>query len=344
MNELKFNNLEALHWLWLVVVALVIMVIGLHVQRRRLQRFASAALIGRLVPGMSVVRRYVRLVLVAAAMLLLTFSLLDPRWGKTEEEVQQQGIDILIVLDVSRSMLAEDAKPNRLERAKQYIQDLIEELGGDRVGLITAAGSGALACPLTVDYGALRLSLEQVGPQQAARGGSLLGDALRVAGSSFTDQIKDYKAVILFSDGEDHGSYPLEAARKLFEEQGIRVFTVGLGDEEEGARIPIGESGQRYLMYEGQEVWSRLDSRALREMALAAGGAYIPAGTANLDMGSIYRERIAPASKRQFGTTRIQRYHARYQWFATFALVLLLIDSLMSDRRRHSRAALEVPA
>jgi Ca-activated chloride channel family protein len=318
-----------------VLLIAIVAMLGLHVGRRRLASLAAPSLLRHLVPRFSMGRKYLRAILVLLAMVLLVVCLIDPRWGVTRQEVRQQGIDIQVVLDVSRSMLAEDAAPNRLERSRQYILDLVEQLGGDRIGLITAAGTPAVACPLTIDYGAFRLALEQVGPQTAARGGSLLGDALRLAESSFTDEIKDYKAVIVFSDGEDHGSFPLEAAAGLYEEQGIRIYTVGVGDADEGARIPVDDG--RYLVYEGQEVWSRMDAGLLRSMALDSGGAYIPAGTSNIDMGQIYQERIAPVTKRQFGTTTIERHHAQYQWFAAAALALLLIESLISDRRSTPR-------
>lgn len=337
--DLRFNHLEALNWLWLVAAAAALVAWALTSQRRRLQRMATDVVLARLVPSLSVARRATRSGLVLAAMVLLVVSLLDPRWGVTYEEVQQQGIDMFIAVDVSRSMLAEDVRPNRLERAKQYARDLLDEVGGDRVGLITFAGVPSLACPLTVDYGALRLSLDEAAPELVARGGSNIGDALRLAGESFTDDVKDYKVVVLLTDGEDHDSFPVEAAAQLHEDLGVRVYAVGLGDSEDGARIPVEQAGQRvYLVHEGQQVWTRMDDDLLRSIALAADGAYVPAGTRPVDLGRVYEERIAPATKRDFGTARIRQYHVQFQWFAGLALALLLIEMLVADRRTRAAA------
>jgi Ca-activated chloride channel family protein len=332
--DFRVQHLEALHWLWVVGAMLILIVAGFQFRRRARDRLADASLHDRLMPQAGRGRRIVRAVLVPAAALMLVIAALDVRWGVRYEPVQQRGIDIMIVLDTSRSMLAEDARPSRMERARQCIGDLVSRLAGDRVGLVTFAGHPALRCPLTVDYGAFLLSLETVTTESAARGGSLLGDALRLAGDSFTDDLPEYKAIIVFTDGEDHGSYPLEAARKLAQERSLPIYTVGIGDSDEGARIPVETDGQRvYLKYEGEEVWSKLDSALLRDVALATGGAYVPVGTGTVDMGRVWEDRIEPAAQREFESTFVKRYAARYQWFAALALILLLVESYMSDRR-----------
>ncbi|MHC4383804.1 MAG: vWA domain-containing protein [Planctomycetota bacterium] len=336
--EVRFNHLEALHWLWLVAALGVIIGVGFALRHRDLRRFASEALLGRLLPRTSYGRKYAGAVLTLLALVALVAALIDPRWGVTYRQVQQRGIDLVVVLDVSRSMLAEDARPNRLQRAKQYIGDLVDQLGGDRVALVTAAGSAELRCPLTVDHGAFRLALATATPEAAPRGGSLLGDALRKASEVFTDEVPDHKAIIVFTDGEDHGSYPLEAAQRVHETLSVPVFTVGIGDSDEGARIPITVDEQRvYLTYDGQEVWSKMNASALREMALATGGAYVPLGTGSADMGRIYTERIAPLARREFDATTVKRHHPQYQWFAGLALVLLVVESLTGDRRTPAR-------
>ncbi|MDY7110086.1 MAG: VWA domain-containing protein [Planctomycetota bacterium] len=332
--DFRFQHLEALHWLWVVGAMLVLVIAGFQLRRRARDRLADASLHDRLMPQAGRGRRVLRAVLVIAAGVMLVIAALDVRWGVSYEPVRQRGIDIMIVLDTSRSMLAEDVRPNRLERARQCIGDLVSRLAGDRVGLVTFAGHAALRCPLTVDYGAFLLSLETVTTESAGRGGSLLGDALRLAGDSFTDDLPEYKAIIVFTDGEDHGSYPLEAARKLAEARSLPIYTVGIGDRDEGARIPTEVDGQRvYLKYQGEEVWSKLDSSLLRDIALAAGGAYVPVGTGTVDMDRVWKDRIEPAAKREFESTFVKRYTARYQWFAGLALLLLLVESCMGDRR-----------
>jgi Ca-activated chloride channel family protein len=332
--ELRFNHLEALHWLWLVAALVAVMAAGFALRRRDLRRFASAPVLARLLPRTSFGRQYAGAVLTGLALIALVAALIDPRWGVTYRQVQQRGIDLVVILDVSRSMLAEDARPNRLARARQYIGDLVGRLGGDRVALIIAAGTAELKCPLTVDHGAFRLALAGARPEAAPRGGSLLGDALRLAEQVFTDQIQDHKAVIIFSDGEDHGSYPLEAARKLHEALAVPVYSVGIGDAGEGARIPIEVDGQRvYLTYDGQEVWSKMNAELLRDIALATGGAYVPVGTGTVDMGGIYAERIEPMARRELDAADVKRHTPRFQWFAGLALMLLVAESLIGDRR-----------
>jgi Ca-activated chloride channel family protein len=336
----RFYHLESLHWLWLVCGLALLLVYSTTRVRSAMQRFVSAPLLWQVAPRFSITRRVLAGVLVIGAMTALVAALLDPRWGVRYEEVHRRGNDIIFVLDVSRSMLGEDVTPNRLERAKQYINDVVDQLAGDRVALVTFAGVPAVKCPLTVDYAAFRLSLGEATVESAARGGSLLGDALRLAGESFTDETKDFKSVIVFSDGEDQGSYPAEAAHNLLEDHGAKVYTVGIGDSQTGARIPVIQNNQRtYLTYQGQEVWTKMNGDALREMALTGGGAYFPVGTGTVDLGEYYRRVIAPSSSRELDSSRIRVDTPQYQWFAGLALLLLLVESLMSLQRSSPRAA-----
>jgi Ca-activated chloride channel family protein len=333
--DVRFFQLQSLHWLWVVLALAAVAGWSLWRRERLLRRLVDASLIGRLAPRRSRARPRLRAAVVIVALVALVAAMLDPRWGVRYEDVHHRGIDVIFAIDVSRSMLAEDARPSRLERARQCVADALEALRGDRAGLLTFAGDAAIRAPLTVDYGALRLALDEVAPQAAARGGSNLGDAIRIAAQSFTDDVRDHKAIVLLSDGEDHGSYPVEAARQAFSERGIRVYTVGLGDAHEGSRIPVPEGGQRrFLLHEGREVWSKMDTATLRDMALAGGGAFVPAGTSSVDFGQLYEDRIEPTvAGRDLEARRVRRYTARYQWFAGLALLLLLVETFMSDRR-----------
>ncbi len=215
-----------------------------------------------------------------ATLLLLVLCLLDIRWGKVEREIPQKGIEVMFVLDVSRSMLAEDVAPNRLERAKQMIKDSIDEMSGDRVGLAIFAGEVRQRIPMTNHYDDFKQTLDEVGPADLARGGSRLGDAITVAADGFLSQTNDHQAMVILTDGEDQESKPLQAAETVHNERGIRIFTIGLGDIEQGARVPIQNDGARnYLQHDGQQVWSKLDGKTLSEIAQLTSGAYIPAGT-----------------------------------------------------------------
>lgn len=340
--DFRINQLESLHWLWLVAAATGLLAIGLVRQRRNLGRFTTRDLLGRLTAGVSVARRRWSAVLLILSLVLIVVALLDPRWGVTYRQVEQRGSDILILLDVSKSMLAEDVRPNRLARARQYVRDLVDQLGGDRIGLITFAGAPSLRCPLTVDYGAFLLALDLVDVEVAPREGSMLGDALRMASDSFTDEAPDYKAVILLSDGEDHGSYPLEAAQRLHERLNVPIITIGIGDSDEGARIPMQIDGQQtYLTYRGQEVWSTMNPRLMRELALATGGLFVPAGTGYADMQTIYEQRIEDLARRELDAISTTYHHAQYQWFAGAALVLLIIETALGNKRTTTQPARE---
>jgi Ca-activated chloride channel family protein len=336
--DLFIEQPAALHWLWGAMVAAVLIVLAIRGRARGLRRFAESPLMKRLTPELSVLRRWVRAVLLMLAMLLLVAAMLDVRWGRRVVQLPQRGIDVIVVLDVSRSMLAEDVRPNRLVRAKQMVSDMMEGMGGDRVGIVTFAGSAVLSCPLTGDFGAVRMILEEIDTLSSERGGSLLGDAVRLASESFTDEIKDHKAIVVISDGEDHDSFPVEAARQAFEERGIRAYTVGIGDAEEGARIPIVQNGLgQYLTYDGEEVWSKMNPEILRSMALAAGGAYVPAGTSLVDLGEVFGSHIEAIERQAFGEGRIEIRTARYQWFAALALAALLLETWLTDVKRGSR-------
>jgi Ca-activated chloride channel family protein len=266
---------------------------------------------------------------------------MDPRWGMQVEQVQRNGLDVIFVMDVSRSMLANDATPSRLERAKQFALDASEALDGDRVGLVDFAGTPAMRTPLTLNYAAFRQAVQNLEPKAAARGGSMLGEAIRMAANSFPAGDKGAKAIIVLSDGEDMDSKPADAAKAAFEEFGVRTFTVAIGDPRDGARIPVmGADGQRrYLVHDGQEVWSKMNPDTMRDIAQAGGGAFVPAGTAQLDMAAMYRDSLGNLDRIDQESSLVKRQTPRFQWFAAAALVLLAVESLITDRRRTKAGA-----
>jgi Ca-activated chloride channel family protein len=285
--------------------------------------------------GLGWVRPTTRLALVVATLVLLTAALIGPRWGESEQKVVRRGIDVIVALDVSRSMLARDIAPSRLERAKIAIQDdLLPALGGDRIGLVAFAGLPVLKCPLTNDYGFVRLALEDITTASSPRGGTLIGDALRKAQEAFHGSMDSYKLVILITDGEDQESYPIEAARKLWEEAKVPVVAIALGDEREGARIPVRtERGEEYVRYQGEEIRSRANFDDLRKIAQVSGvNAFIPVGTKDFDLGKIYRDSIVPLIEyRQRTENEMVKQPARFDLFALAALALLLVDSFLRD-------------
>ena len=331
MDTLGFDHPEMLHLLWALPVLAALYAWGFAKKRQALERFVTVDLLPTLVASLSVMRQQVKagLTVVAAGMLVLAMA--GPRWGARYEDAPARGIDVMVVLDVSNSMLCEDVVPNRLQRGKLDIEDMLKVLPGDRVGLVTFAGTSTLTCPLTVNYGAFRMALSTVDTRSTPRGGTNIGDAVRRAADSFTDKAIDHRAIIVISDGgETEESYAVEASREAFEEKGVRVFTVGIGDMTDGARIPIMQGGRpAYLTYRGEEIWTKLEPTLLQSMAAAAHGAYF----ANPDFRRVsagIRSRITP---RDLKTAHREVRNVRFHWLAGLALALLTIETLITDRK-----------
>ncbi len=333
--NLDFEHPGALAWLWLVPIVGLVVAWSLAARRRQLDRFADHPLLRRLAPEASVFRPLVRGVLSIAALALLVIALADPRWGVRYVEANRRGMDVMFVIDVSRSMLAGDATPSRLDRAKLFVEDAVDSMAGDRVGLVDFAGDAVIRSPLTLNYDALKTSLAELTPRSASRGGSMLGDAIRKAADSFPDDQPGGKAIVVLSDGEDMGSFPVEAAATAWREHGARVYTVGLGDDGEGARIPIVDRGQRtWLRFEGEEVWTRMDPTLLARVAEAGGGVFVPAGTSLVDLGEFFDDWISTIDLRDGASIESRQRIPRFQWFAIAALVLLVVEATISNRRK----------
>ncbi len=334
-----WQSLPMLHLLWLLPVFWLLFVYAGAARRRALRRFAETEMLSRLLTQVSPARRRWKQALWLLALVGVILALARPCWNPVAQEVKRQGRDVVFVLDVSRSMLADDLKPNRLERAKLAINDCLEVLEGDRVGLLVFAGTSLVRCPLTLDYGFFRLMLADVDPTTVSRGGTKIGDAMRKVMSDVLDgQFRQYKDVVLITDGEDQDTFPVEAAQGLGEE-GVRLLAVGLGDENQGTPIMVtDEQGQRtFLLDNGEMVRSRLDGDTLREMvAKTPGGKYLPVGTGNFDLGSIYRSLIATADKRELESQTIERYEEKYQIFLGLSLVFLLVEGALGERKRQA--------
>ena len=337
--DIQLGNPSSLYLLVIVAIGLGLTAWAAVARRRAVRRFASANLGKRLMPAGNSSRQWTSALLVSCSLALLAIALTDIRWGKAWHEVPQKGIEVMFVLDVSRSMLAEDASPNRLARAKQQIKDMVDEMAGDRIGLVVFAGEARQAVPLTSHYEDFKQTLDSAGPHTVRSGGSRLGDALEAAANGFLSKTNEHKAIVVFTDGEDQESKPVEVAKQLYADKGIRIFTVGLGDMEQGARIPESEDSRGdYVKYQGKQVWSRMNGQVLEEIAAQTNGAYIPAGTRRVNMGDVYHNYVANVEQTQFETAKINSYIARYQWFAVPALALLLLEVFLSTRPAKRKA------
>lgn len=336
MDTVHFYNLSLLS-----LLALPLLLIGLFVyaggqRRAALRKFMAEAMLARISLPVSRGRRAWKAALMLAALACLAVALARPAWDRQEMVLKRSGRDVVFLLDVSKSMLAEDLAPNRLEHAKLAIMDTVERLRGDRVGLVAFAGTAVVKCPLTLDYGFFRMALDGVSTDSVSRGGTMIGDALRmVLRDIFDHQDKEYKDVILITDGEDHESAPLPAAQTAAE-QGVRLIIIGLGDEKEGQRIPVqDEQGRKtFLKYQGQEVWTKLDADTLRAMAQATpGGRYLPVATGAINLGQVYQDLIASADKKELESKSTEQYEEKFQLFLLAALCLLGLEGVLGERK-----------
>jgi Ca-activated chloride channel family protein len=331
------QHINMLYFLWLIPVLAVVYVYAWQKRKAGLKLFIDAGLLDRIPVSVSYVKRFWKSAAVLIALIFLIIGMARPAWNPKPETVERKGRDVIFLLDVSKSMLAEDLVPNRLERAKLAILDCIERLEGDRVGLVAFAGTAAVKCPLTLDYGFFRMMLKDISTDSIARGGTLIGDAIRkVMTDVFDDQVKEFKDIILITDGEDHDSFPVDAAKDAGE-QGVRIIAIGLGDENEGKRIPVTtETGTKtFLKYNGREVWSRLDADTLRKMVNATpGGKYLNVATGAIDLGNVYSRLIVTAEKKQLASDTIKRYEAKFQIFLAVAFMILSAELLVSERKK----------
>ena len=335
------GNYSAL-WLLFVVPAVLIpaYIWCFWRKARALHVLASHEMLGKINTSVSLKRQIFKAVLLVLAFVSIVIALTEPRWNPTPQRIKRKGRDIVVLLDTSRSMLAEDIKPNRLQRSKLAIRDLLESLEGDRIALVTFAGNATIKCPLTQDYAFVRMALEEVSTESTSRGGTNIGDAIRKATTEiFDQQSRQYKDIILITDGEEHegqGSFPVQAAEKAAQE-GIRMIAIGLGSEEPGARIPVtGPNGQKtFLKYNGEEVWSKLGSDTLREIVFPTGGILLTVGpdeTFNLD--EIYETYIAGEQERELESVTMMTYDERFQIFIALGILLIVSEALISERKK----------
>jgi Ca-activated chloride channel family protein len=304
--------------------------IGLFIfvyQRKQLimRRFASLDLIKRLTPQNTQPRQVLKWCLFLLFFLFAVIALSRPRFGVKMEMVERKGVDIMVALDISKSMLAEDITPSRIERAKFEIDRFIDLLKGDRVGLIIFAGESYVQCPLTLDYGAAKMFLSVVNTDWVQRQGTDITEAINQARDAFKSKQNKSRVLIILSDGEDQEGDAIAAAKKAAEEN-IKIYTVGIGSES-GVPIPINK-GKGNIVYkkdgQGNLVMTRLNPIMLEKIAIAGNGKYFHAGM-NLDLGSIYGE-IAKLEKNEFGADRLNIYEEQYQTFLLIALMFIALE------------------
>jgi Ca-activated chloride channel family protein len=330
---MKFANPQYFLLLLVPPALALVALYGASRKKADLKRFAAEAVWPHVLSGKSAVRARFKTGLFLAAVLMLALGLVGPRWGFHWEEVSKRGVDIVVALDTSQSMLSTDVEPSRLERAKREVHDLIKMLRGDRIGLVVFAGGSFLQCPLTLDYGACMMFLDYVDTTVIPQRGTNLGEALQRSLDAFDDQERHSKAIILISDGGNLVGDPMAVARDA-KDRGIRIYTIGIGREDEQTPIPLPEGGLKYKA--GKMITTRLEDETLKEIALATGGAYVRSVTGDLDLEKIYYEDIYKnIEKRELETTRRKRWEERFQWPLLFAAIFFFAEALVGERRRN---------
>lgn len=310
---------------------------SLRKRQQLMALFIESRLLPALIAGISPARRKLRLALLLGAVICIIISLARPQWGFTWQEVKQKGVDIVVAIDTSKSMLADDIAPNRLARAKLAALDLMQQARSDRLGLVAFAGDAFLQCPLTIDDAAFRQSVEALDVNTIPQGGTALAEAIQQAMAAFKEG-DNHKVLVLITDGEDHDSGALEAAEKAAQ-AGLKIFTIGVGTSEgQILRIKDARGNEDYIRDEqGNVVKSHLNERLLQEIAGTSPGCfYLPLRGAKT-MESLYEKGLAPLPKGENQQKLIRQYQDRYHWPLALALVLLMAETLLPERKRERR-------
>jgi Ca-activated chloride channel homolog len=336
---MNFSNIHMLYLIWLLPVLLLVIVYGRRKRYRILSRYADVRMLSVLVPPGLTGRRRLKAALVMAAAWLLIMAMAGPRFGYEWQEFDRRGVDLIIALDCSRSMLAEDIAPTRLDRAKREIVDLLGMLEGDRIGLVAFSGSAFLQCPLTLDYSAFDLFLNVLTPDYMPLGGTDLDAAVRMAISAFDPESRADKAIILITDGEHTGRGDPQQAAEAALKAGIKLFCIGVGATQ---GVPVPAAGGGFAKDgTGRIVLSRLDESTLTRMAVATGGAYVRSVIGDMDLDMIYREGIRGAMDHAtLESGRRKVWAERYQWPLLPAIVLLLAAQALPSVKKTPLALL----
>lgn len=324
----RFANIELLYLLLAVPAMAVLFEVMIRKRGQMMARFGSANAVKRLAPEVSVARLRVKFWLFAVAFALLVVAAARPQMGSKLREVEREGVEIMVALDVSNSMLASDFSPNRLERTKYAVSRVIEGLSEERIGVVVFAGDAYVQLPITSDYLTARNFVERISPTQVTKQGTAIGAALDLATSAFSSDSEGSRVVILVTDGENHEDDALKAAERAAE-RGVKVYTIGIGTPE-GA--PINIDGDFIRDSEGEIVVSKLDETTLQKIAATTEGAYIRATSASVGVQEIV-DMINRTEKSKFKTEIFEEYDEKYHIPLVAALVLLLVELLVLPRR-----------
>lgn len=336
----RFADIEMLWWLITIPVFVIAYIIITKRKQRQLMEFGDPELMAQLMPDASKSRPIVKFTLLMVALALLIVAAARPQYGQQEKTVKRQGIEVMVALDISNSMLAEDVAPNRLDRAKQMLSKMIDNMVDDKVGLVVFAGEAFTQLPITCDYVSAKMFLHTISPKLIPTQGTAIGAALQTAIRSFGSQESDAgRAIILITDGENHEDDAIAAAKQA-QELGIQVFVIGIG-KPEGSPIPVPGTNDYIKDRSGQVVVSRLNEEMCQEIAQAGKGAYVRCDNTNTAMRALQQEldRIATTD---LETTVYADYNEQYQSFVLIALLLLVIDFFILMRQNHRLSRMDL--
>ena len=318
--------------LWLIPGVFLFYIWSFKRKQNLINRFVIKELRDRLLSGVSVTRQKIKALLLVGVIVFIVLSLIRPQWGFKWEEIKRKGVDIIVALDVSSSMLAEDVSPNRLERAKREIIDLLNILQGDRVGLIAFAGASFLQTPLTLDYGAVKIFLDDLSTDLIPIPGTAIGEAIQTSIKSFDQKDKKSRVLILITDGEDHQGSPIKIAKDA-SKHNIKIYTIGIG-KEGGAPIPDRKIGGFKKDRSGELIITHLDEETLQKIALETGGSYVRSITGDLDLEKIYENIVKNVEEKELKSGKRKRFEERFQWILIIAVFLMFIETIFPERRR----------
>ena len=306
----------------------------LQIWRRSAQKkFADAHLLSRLSPNQSLFKSVLKVMVLCGAFLCLSLALVNPKIGTKLETVRSQGVDIVFAVDVSKSMLAEDIAPNRLDKSKQLVTQIINNLASDRVGIIAYAGKAFPQLPITTDYASAKMFLQNMNTDMLSSQGTAIHEAIQLAKTYYDDEEQQNRILIIISDGEDHEGDAIDIAEEANEE-GIRIFTIGVGNIK-GGPIPIKRNGV-VLNYKkdrnGETVITRLDETTLKEIAEETNGAYIN-GSNTSEVVDTNKDLLEKMDKKEFESKQIADYKDQFQWFLGLGILLLFIDIFFLERK-----------
>ncbi|MFV0565933.1 MAG: vWA domain-containing protein [Flavobacteriaceae bacterium] len=329
-------QLEEKIWFWVlgIIPIMVVLFLVLQLWKRSTQKkFADKALLKRLSPNTSWFKSALKLVVLSLAFACLAIALVNPKVGTKLETVKREGVDIVFAVDVSKSMLAEDIAPNRLDKAKQLVTQIINNLASDRIGIIAYAGKAIPQLPITTDYAAAKMFLQNLNTDMLSSQGTAINEAIKLATTYFDDEEQTNRVLIIISDGEDHSQQASTVAQQA-SEAGIRIFTIGVGDVK-GGPIPEKKNGV-VLNYkkdrQGETVITRLDEQTLKNIAAEANGAYIN-GKNTTDVVENIREILNTMDKKEFESKQFADFKDQFQWFLGFAIFFLFLDIFLLERK-----------